>query len=748
MLFCEKEALHWKKTLKWNLPASQVFHYNNLMDNGLLLQYIALGLSLAVGFFVLADNPRNKLNHSFFVFTFGTALWIFFGALVFIEHRVACFGLMVCSAEFVVLGIVLLTKFFPTSGDNTWKIKRKSALFMFPWFVVFIFTILSYVIYPLRVGSVFNFSFYDIFFLSICLCVMLGYIAWSFVAFSKKYRALDPLMQISYFPFAIGIWLFVSAALVCDIILPFFRVYDFIIAGPLSSLFFVGFAIYAIIRYRFMEFRLVAKRAVVFTTIIFAVAFIYFGVHFIAQKFLLENDIASYPMSGFCAAVVCALLFPCIKREFEAATDHLFFRGEYDYPEAVRALGNIFCSALKLEDLLGSMGEIFKRTIKPSRVVFFIENMSNEPFFDAVSQKPLSMDSRDHYKKIVDDFCTLPPTPVFTKELEHAAKHIRHGKKKYYSLLASMNKARVGAVIPIFSKEKLKAILFLGGKQSGARFSKKDIELLVVVAHQAGMAIENAMLCVALERHMAEFEKKVCERTERMKNMYEGQSRFLADLSHEFQTPISILKGNIECLEKINNKKGKSEFYTIETTLDRLSRLIDNLLGVARLNFSKANLEKKQINVRKLLEEAYEDCRVLAKDKKIKLSFSSERCSVFGSADKLKEVLLNLISNALKYTTSGGTISLSGKIIDDEVEISVTDTGSGISPKNLPRVFERLYRVDGNNSGGTGLGLYICRQIVEAHGGTITVESKLGEGSRFIIRLPYPPRDSGKSAIL
>ena len=201
-------------------------------------------------------------------------------------------------------------------------------------------------------------------------------------------------------------------------------------------------------------------------------------------------------------------------------------------------------------------------------------------------------------------------------------------------------------------------------------------------------------------------------------------------------------------MEKINNKKGKSEFYTIETTLDRLSRLIDNLLGVARLNFSKANLEKKQINVRKLLEEAYEDCRVLAKDKKIKLSFSSERCSVFGSAYKLKEVLLNLISNALKYTTSGGTISLSGKIIDDEVEISVTDTGSGISPKNLPRVFERLYRVDGNNSGGTGLGLYICRQIVEAHGGTITVESRLGEGSRFIIRLPYPPRDSGKSAIL
>ena len=230
--------------------------------------------------------------------------------------------------------------------------------------------------------------------------------------------------------------------------------------------------------------------------------------------------------------------------------------------------------------------------------------------------------------------------------------------------------------------------------------------------------------------------------------MYEGQSRFLADLSHEFQTPISILKGNVECLERIKNMKGKSEFYTIETTLDRLSRLVDNLLSIARLNFSKTNLEKRRVNVEKLLEQAYDDCLVLARDKGVALSFSSEKCFVFGSADKLKEVLLNLISNALSHTLPGGTISLSAKISDDEIEIAVTDTGSGISRKNLPHVFERFYKIDGNGLGGTGLGLYICRQITEAHGGTITAESKPGKGSSFIIRLPLSRHNSEKFAIL
>jgi two-component system phosphate regulon sensor histidine kinase PhoR len=262
------------------------------------------------------------------------------------------------------------------------------------------------------------------------------------------------------------------------------------------------------------------------------------------------------------------------------------------------------------------------------------------------------------------------------------------------------------------------------------------------------MAIENAMLYAALHRHAEELERRVHERTERIKNMYEGQSKFLADLSHEFQTPISILKGNVERLEKTNNTKKKSEFYTMETTLDRLSRLVGNLLSIARLNSPKANLEKKRINVEKLLEQAYDDCLVLANDKGITLSFSSEKCFLFGNIDKLKEVLLNLISNALKHTLPGGAISLSARVIDDEVEIAVADTGSGISRKNLPHVFERLYKIDDNGLGGTGLGLHICRQIIEAHGGTITAESTVGKGSRFIVHLPLPLHDSGKFAIL
>jgi signal transduction histidine kinase len=179
-------------------------------------------------------------------------------------------------------------------------------------------------------------------------------------------------------------------------------------------------------------------------------------------------------------------------------------------------------------------------------------------------------------------------------------------------------------------------------------------------------------------------------------------------------------------------------------TLDRMSRMTDSLLSIARLNFSKGKLHKKQIKVEDMIEEAYHDCLTLAEDKGILLSYASDTASISGDEDKLKEVVLNLVSNALKHTPPGGTIALSGEVVEKSVAIIVRDTGSGINPADLPHIFGRFYRIHADGSSGTGLGLDICRKIVEAHGGTIVAESELGRGSRFIVTLPIAtPRETG-----
>lgn len=227
--------------------------------------------------------------------------------------------------------------------------------------------------------------------------------------------------------------------------------------------------------------------------------------------------------------------------------------------------------------------------------------------------------------------------------------------------------------------------------------------------------------------------------------------RRVTEIAHEFQTPLAILKGNIavlnestgECTRRPRGKTDASRaeqtqaIYIATTTLDRLSRLVATLLDVAKLNFSKDILRRQNIDLERLLEDAYEDCEILAEDKGITIALETAPALVAGDPDKLREVLLNLLSNALKHTPTGGIISVSVNASEDQAIVVVADTGPGISAENLPHIFERFYKIDGNTDvSGTGLGLHICRQIVEAHDGTITAETELGKGSRFIIRLP------------
>lgn len=222
-------------------------------------------------------------------------------------------------------------------------------------------------------------------------------------------------------------------------------------------------------------------------------------------------------------------------------------------------------------------------------------------------------------------------------------------------------------------------------------------------------------------------------------NELASQIRFLSEVAHEFQTPLAILRGNIDILAE---RKKASDVAT--ATLDRLSRLVANLLDVAKLDFG-AHTHREIVDANLLAETVREDCAILAEDRGVTIALAATQ-PVFISVDKdkFKEVLLNLLSNALKHTPAGGSITIEIGAHGSSAKIAVADTGSGIPPEHLPYIFERLYRIDNDRSdqpSGTGLGLHICRQIIRALDGTITAESDPGRGSRFIVRLPLASPD-------
>ncbi|AZK48087.1 two-component system histidine kinase PnpS [Paenibacillus lentus] len=226
------------------------------------------------------------------------------------------------------------------------------------------------------------------------------------------------------------------------------------------------------------------------------------------------------------------------------------------------------------------------------------------------------------------------------------------------------------------------------------------------------------------------------------------RSEFVANVSHELKTPIAAVKGFAETLLSGGVKDTdtiRSFLQIIYDESDRLNRLIGDILELSKIESKRVPLEYAPIHLKELLDSVTEVLLPAANKKSIVLLQEiPEHLFIEGDEDRLRQIFMNLISNAINYTPEGGRVSIGAKVLHEggEQEIirfSVSDTGIGIPRKDLPRIFERFYRVDkarSRGSGGTGLGLSIVKHLVELHRGAIRVESRVGEGTSFILDLP------------
>ena len=222
------------------------------------------------------------------------------------------------------------------------------------------------------------------------------------------------------------------------------------------------------------------------------------------------------------------------------------------------------------------------------------------------------------------------------------------------------------------------------------------------------------------------------------------RKEFVANVSHELKTPITSIQGFIETLKMTDNldEDTKNRFLTIiENEATRLTRLIDDILLLSTIeNKTKKKVEK--VDLFEVFEEVHEVINYIAKKKniKVKYDFENKDIDLWEYSGYIRQILLNIISNAIKYTGENGEVSIKQYIKSEKVFIEVKDNGIGIPEEDIERIFERFYRVDKARSrsvGGTGLGLAITKHIVKPLNGNIRVESELGVGSKFIIELPF-----------
>lgn len=216
---------------------------------------------------------------------------------------------------------------------------------------------------------------------------------------------------------------------------------------------------------------------------------------------------------------------------------------------------------------------------------------------------------------------------------------------------------------------------------------------------------------------------------------------FISDVSHEIQSPLTSISGFAALLRKGNLSESQISRYAniIEAESKRLSKLSENLLRLSNLESENHNLNLKNYQIDKQIESILLMLEPQWSAKSITLDVSLEKTIVCGDEDLLSQVFINLLHNAIKFTSENGNIGVKLSSSENEIECKISDTGRGISPQDQPRIFERFYKADKSRDrslGGNGLGLSIVKKIVDLHGGKISLTSEVGKGTEFTVFLP------------
>ncbi len=306
------------------------------------------------------------------------------------------------------------------------------------------------------------------------------------------------------------------------------------------------------------------------------------------------------------------------------------------------------------------------------------------------------------------------------------------------------------AIAPGIASGRLVCAIFARGTVPHG-FPAASQRFLQGLANHAALALENAALVNELKRNNQE----LAEANQKLKELDALKSRFLSIATHELRTPLSVILGYASMLqESVGERLNEEERRMLQDAVSackRLIRLVNSMLDISQIESGKMRMDVRAGDVRNVVQEVVSFFSNDAQKRKLKLhtEVPSRLPKIPLDAERIEQVLINLVGNALKFTPAGGNITVAVRTHNEHVELSVHDTGVGIAPEEQKRLFEDFGRLRAAQSGdeGTGLGLAIARRIVEAHSGRIAVESTPGQGSTFRVLLPAKAQSRQKSAV-
>ncbi len=667
-----------------------------------LLAAILACIYVGVAAFVFYKR-RDRLSAYFSLYILSVALWV--GANAAADISSTDMGIRIASGLCLIGGMTFIS--FYWCFIDTFLVERpiprwRQALFFVPaiFFASIAFTpvyVTQTIIIPGAPAQIIPGSVNYLVLLNSTAGIVYG-----LFRLLRAYPTASYQKRKQIFYLTIGFSLMLLGGIWLTIILPFRGDFRFFTLGSTCSMFAVALASYAIYRHRLLDISLVIQRGLIYTALSFCILGLYLATLFITLAFFPTTNIP-HIVSAMVTTLVGIFGVPIVEKKFRSWTDPIFFKDRYLFSDASDELSTIINTANVVEDITERSVQALQQILRTNAVCF-----SLLPEYTCHMNRPHSTIPIASYRN----------TLVVTEPLRHTGLPFVLG-------------------IPLMLETTAIGMLFLGPKRSGEEYIDEDIQLLTIFSRQAAVALNKAILYQQVLDYSQNLMTKVEERTAEIKNLQEGQSQLMFDISHELQTPLTIIKGEIARLTATGIDQTKLKPF--EKSIDRISSFIQALLLLASLETKGSVVSNTSVDLSALVKEVLEYVAVLASAADVTLRADiKDGIIIAGDKEQLERLITNLLSNALKYIANERCVRATLTTQVDTVVLTIVDTGIGIAPEHLPLLFKRFYRLPATGQTyGTGLGLAMCERIVKNHHGTIAIDSTIGKGTTITIRIPH-----------
>ncbi len=715
---------------------------NNPVLNGAIVTLL-FGISFYLGLLIFTRNRKSKINRVFTIFAIAMAFWL---VLAYIPDLpfLRSYALISAKLNYIALLIVCYTLFlfpFIFPRERHLNIFVKFAILGIGIFIGGLTLFTDQIIKGLNYFD-WGASYIDgdtagLFYLYMMFGALSAMVQYIYLM--RRLKARERI-QIRLFVAGLSIFLLTNI-IVQSIIKPLITHTDeFYKVGNYSAIFMLTFTGYAIIKHRFMDIKLIVARAVSFTILIMYVTFVYsFLLALLVQFFSQETlSIQTIFITAVLFLIMATTLQP-IRRFIEKITDSLFYKDRYNSGKLLYNLALSMASILRLEKLTHELLDTLLATMRISRSAFIL--VENEKIYE-VAHKGYTKNPEFDEQKVLT-LLSENKVLIFEELQDGTIKDL-------------MRDADLTIAIPLRASDKTSGLLVLGEKLSGEVYNATDIEVLETFAPEAAVAIENAKAYEEISRFNITLREEVESATkdlqvvnEKLKALDQLKDEFVSLASHELRTPMTAIKSYLWLFLQTNyeslDEKQKMYIQRAFESTDRLINLVNDMLNVSRIESGRITLLRKSIDLVQVAKDVMYELTPSAQKQQVELKLHTESETfphVVADANKLKEVFVNLVGNALKFTDPKGSITIKIEQDNKKLVTHIIDSGKGIEKEDLPKLFQK-FGIVGNeylrkrNSQGTGLGLYISKSIINLHGGEIWVDSEgKDKGTTFSFSLP------------